>query len=70
MENYQINPKIRRLLLKPLLNLFSGESNSKSFKVTIDELLLNNKNNMNSISINDIIFTAMNKLSTEVLDRY
>lgn len=63
-------PKVRRALMKPLLNLFAGEPFTRQFKVRIDELLKEGKN-QNLIPVYDIIHMAafQNGIRDDILDR-
>ncbi len=55
--------KARRSVIKPLLNLFSGEPNGKQFRVLIDEIIKDD-----TIPINQVITQAQTCLHTDTLD--
>jgi hypothetical protein len=63
-------PKVRRALIKPLLNLFAGEAFTRQFKVRIDDLLKESKNKA-MIPIYDIIHMSAfdNGIRDDILDR-
>jgi len=64
-------PKVRRTLVKPILNLFSGEPNTKQFKVKLDDLLKSSSSGSSYMTVHDIIVRAAlnNNISDEILDK-
>ena len=55
--------KARRAVVKPLLNLFSGEPNGKLFRVIVDDIIKDD-----TIPIDKVIFQAQTCLHTATLD--
>jgi tRNA-dihydrouridine synthase A len=56
-------PKVRRVLLKPTLGLFTGEHNGKKFRAAMDTIVKDQ-----SIDIGSVFLQAADVLSDNVLD--
>lgn len=54
----------RRLIAKPILNLFHAESNGKTFRQQLDKLMLKE-----DMRVGEMLLTAMQVIPESVLDR-